>query len=664
MLDYSRLDEATLRLFKGLLDDGANDCTLTADEVSELVMNGLLFNNMSFFSRSRLANAMKAAIDLYGKNPYKLSNTFHKNWNTVEAISVEEHYLQTIISYITTYGYDALGIPYDESHYILPEEVIEVPENVAPCNFIVINSFSEEEITKRIQALVGSGVALSQQQVDDVLTLINILQLNIDFSSVKNKEVGCALWLGIKGDKPYINVDEFLRVLIYVVTKGTLLIRSYRNYQMIKYGLSGFDRGKANQVSKLMKDYERQFGLHNLAGSFLRNKMLFLAFKCPETKSQINHLRRVADKYNKPLENVRLSEKDILRAGENGNVFQLVKYYNYCLSMINPTEDKLYTVRNGKNYLATNANYFADGAVKRLVDEHFTKLLNVIKDEMFKLLSHLSDKTFILPDYLDYKVPSSLKRLASGVPEGSTFLFDEDSAFTIGVHWKNIANKRGEQSRVDLDLHASSLSGRSIGWNTSFRNDEVLYSGDIVDAPISKGGASEALLFRHVESPYLVTLNSYNQAGEIPYKFIFDIEEGFKETSISSSGWGRREPNGYIFTPNARVLNAKIKKDGSQNTLGLVLNNKFYFVNSSLFTGSVTHNSELLKRAIVYYEESQKNSLSFRQLAEMLGARVINSKDFLSELLEDEAFDESSVIDLSLEAITEDTFVTLFTENN
>ena len=654
MIDYDRLDAATLRLFKGLYVDEPNiGSNISKEGIVQAALNGLLFNTTIHSEQ-----AVKTAIDIYGKNPYKLSNTFHKNWETVENISEEEHYLQTIISYITTYGYDSLGIPYDESHYIIPAEKIEIPENVAPYNFIVIGRLSSEDILNRVHALLASGVALSQQQVDDVLVIINYLQLSVDFSLVKNKEVSCVLWLGITGDKPYISVDEFLRVLVYVTTGSTLLVRSYRDYKNIKFSM-GYRDSVRKQVAKLFKIYSRQFGLVNLASSFLRNKMLFLAFKCDETKVLINKLRRVADKYNKPLSVVKLSLDDIEQSYQSKNVFQLVKYYNYCLSMINPTEDKLYSIRNGKNYLTSNPNYNSSVSERKATIEHFTRLVQVIMDKLEILLADLRGKTFIIPDYIDYKVPSSLKRLASGLPEGSIIRFEEGKPFIIGVHWTNLKGKDNETNRVDLDLHANSIS-RSIGWNSNFRNDEVLYSGDIVDAPIKDGGASEALLFRDVESPYLVTLNSFNQAGVVPYKFIFDVEEGFK--SAGAEGWERRKPNGYIFTPNARVLNATIKKDGSQNSLGLVMNNKFYFLNSSLFSGSITSNNDLLKRAIKYYEEAQANELRLRNLLQLVGAKVFSSVEDLKawEEFHEVTVEDSSIVDLSLEAITEDTFVQLF----
>lgn len=655
MLDYNRLDMATLRLFKGLYVDEPNTgSNISRDEVVKLALNGLIFNTTVHSD-----TAVDIAIKLYGNSPYKLSNTFHKDWTTVENITPEEHYLQTFISYITTYGYDSLGIPYDENHYIIPDEIIPIPENVVPFNFTVISSLNYVTLLNRVHALVSSGVALSQQQVDDVLVIINYLQLPIDFSMVKNKEVRCVLWLGITGDKPYINVDEFLRVLVYTTLHQTLLVRSYRDYKAIRFAMNYSDETR-RKVAKLLETYQRQFGIENLAGSFLRNKMLFLAFKCDETKVLINKLRRVADKYHKPLSNDKLTIDDILRAADNKNIFQLVKYYNYCLSVINPTEDRVYAIRNGKNYLASNPNYNNSSVARDLVVPHYMDLSRTIVTKLEELLSNLKDKTFIIPEYVDYKVPSSLKRLASGVPEGTMIKFKEGDPFVVGVYWTNLEGDDNEKNRVDLDLHANSVN-KSIGWNTSFRNDEVLYSGDIVDAPISKGGASEALMFRKVTDPYLVTLNSYNQAGVISYKFVFDVEDGFRVSH--STGWDRRTPNGYIFTPNARVLNAKIKKDGSQNTLGLVMNDRFYFMNSSLFSGHVTAKSDLLKRAIKYYEESQARELRLRSLLTLVGARVFNSFEDLKawEDFHEVVVDTNTVVDLSLEAITEDTFVQLFT---
>ena len=214
----------------------------------------------------------------------------------------------------------------------------------------------------------------------------------------------------------------------------------------------------------------------------------------------------------------------------------------------------------------------------------------------------------------------------SGVPEGSVLKFPNVDTYTIGIHWTNLV-KNDKTTRIDLDLHANSLDGQ-IGWFSNYKNSEVLYSGDMTDAPVDKGGATEALLFK-TKNPYIVTLNDYTQSDGVTYQFIFD----FNQSTI------KRDKNKLpIFTENAR-----------SNTLGLAMSDKFYFTNSSIFSGRCTLRSELLERLIKYYTEIQEKSLSLEDLLSVVGAKVIHDKSMIP-------VGKDLDFDLSLEAITEDTW--------
>lgn len=650
-----QITEATLRLFKAVYTEN-NNCKINDETLSEIVTQGILFNTDVIGStKEEQAQIIKQACSMYGKNLSNLNNTFHKTWKTVESIDPALHYLQQFLHYITTYGYDALGIPYDASHAYIPQEKIPMPEGAVPYNFTIIRLISLPELVDRINILLKSGVALSTQQVSDITLLINTFKIDIDFNEIKNKEVRTVLWLSLD-NKPYINVDEFLRALTYIATGETLVVRSYRNYQNIKSCLK-YDRTRRSKVANLLEWYTNQFGMENIAGNYLRNRMVFLSFKCDETKSLINRINRKADKFNKPKEVIRLSESDILEA----NIFQLVKYWNYCNSMLHPTKDKLYQIRNGKNYLAENSNFGISGRVKDEVDTLFTNYKQLIETRLKELLAYLQDEVLVIPDYIDYKVPSSLKRLASGVPEGSIVTFEPGKPFVIGIHWEN----QGKY-RVDLDLHANSRNS-SFGWCRSFRSDDasVLYTGDMTDAPVEKGGASEALKFEGlIKEPVIITLNDFTQLKSTSYKFVFDLD------CTHDFSRGSRSNYGSIFSKNARTLNAKIQADRGQNTLGVVLNGKFYFLNSSIFSGAVTQRGELLQRLTEFYEESQKYQLTLKHLADMIGCKVVSSIEDVPMIDIVDPTDgkitrqRASYTDLSLEAITEDTFPGLFAERN
>lgn len=655
-MDFKSINKATLRLFKSVYTEDGSTISISEKDMISLASKGIMFApDIKFTDKSNVLEAVNSAEEIYGVNLVELSNTFHKTWKTVEEIDPTIHYLQQILHYLTTYGFDALGIDYEAGNAYIPEEKIPYEDGVKPFNFIILKAITNQGIMEKLNTLLTSGVALSQQQVDDVVCLLDFMASNnvyYDFTAINNKEVKTIIWLKM-AKKPYIPVDEFLRALTYEVRKSTLLVRSYRDHKMNKLYMK-YDKKLRTRVASLLEQYINDFGIDNIASQFLRNKMLFLSFKCDETKSLINKIRREADKYHKPQTESHLVAEDI----PNANIWQLVKYYNLCLSNLNPTKDKLYQIRNGKNYLTENPNYNISGEPKRIITEHYEYFKKLIEEEFINRLSSLKDKVLIIPDYIDYKVPSSLKRLSSGVPEGSVMTFPEDRKLTVGIHWTNKLNSKKHEIRTDLDLHANSIN-KSIGWYTSYRNGDILFSGDVTDAPIAKGGASEAITFNKIKEPYIVTLNDYTQYGDIPFKFVFDLDLIYEVDSNKR----KSEARGYIFSPNARVLNAKTDK--SQHSLGLITGNKFYFLNSDIFEGPVTHNDDLLKRLLTYYNDSQANQLNIRKLANIVGIQVVSKVDDVPKIEVEHEDSETTLermpfIDLSLEAITEDTFPQMF----
>ena len=84
---------------------------------------------------------------------------------------------------------------------------------------------------------------------------------------------------------------------------------------------------------------------------------------------------------------------------------------------------------------------------------------------------------------------------------------------------------------MDLDLHLNSTK-RDIGWQNDFRDEnfintreeKVIFSGDMTDAPIDGGGATEAFFVGETVADELimVNLNHYNRiAGDVvPFKLV------------------------------------------------------------------------------------------------------------------------------------------------
>jgi hypothetical protein len=120
----------------------------------------------------------------------------------------------------------------------------------------------------------------------------------------------------------------------------------------------------------------------------------------------------------------------------------------------------------------------------------------------------------------------------------------------IGVYWEN-----GEAAHVDLDLSGIAQDGSKIGWNASWRHAEMLYSGDVTDAP---HGASEWLYTAGVKQPYLVTLNAFSAPEDHPFKIVV----GYGDAKIGQN---------YMIDSNRVLFSADVTVSQKQLVLGILV---------------------------------------------------------------------------------------------
>ena len=106
---------SVLRLFKGFIGVDSKDY------IEDGFKYGLLV------PKSAPEEVFKEAVKLYGKDGEKWNQTFHKSWEKVEKAPIEQLVLEQIVHYITTYGFEELGI-YDKNSVYIPKEKLEIPE--------------------------------------------------------------------------------------------------------------------------------------------------------------------------------------------------------------------------------------------------------------------------------------------------------------------------------------------------------------------------------------------------------------------------------------------------------------------------------------------------------------------------------------------------------
>ncbi|MEE8568075.1 MAG: hypothetical protein V3S81_05650, partial [Anaerolineales bacterium] len=111
-----------------------------------------------------------------------LNKTFHKSWEKVINSTRLELAVEQILHYLSTYGSDF------QAEIYIPDEVLEVPDTKIV--FKVIRSYTKAEMRDKCLALLKSGVALAEETVDDLLSILTD-ELDYQFTGeegIKNKE--------------------------------------------------------------------------------------------------------------------------------------------------------------------------------------------------------------------------------------------------------------------------------------------------------------------------------------------------------------------------------------------------------------------------------------------------------------------------------------------
>ena len=510
-------------------------------------------------------------------NLLKFSNTFHKSWEHITKTDQADLWKDTVLHYFTTYGLESIGLQEPNLIY-LPDEVSDIPELR---HFRAISTVTSEELIETIPKILDSGVALQQSTIEDYFTILNGLMFIYDLRKCKNKEVKTifqakSLFLPKNG-------EEVVRVINYLITGKTLLIKDKATISMFEYAGGILSDSDLLYVKTLLTERAKE-----CASVFYRYKVLFLALRHAGLQKEINKIRRLAKKLWRPKTDVSYLSTQLLadssKLDELGrlSVFDLAKIYNklaffsYVCGEKKETFHELVVVRNGKIFVDPVAD-FLDRSEYENAEKARVYILNLLRNR----LNPKGKKRIVLPEMLELAFPTSEKTFIGDIPLYSCAICPESSV--VGIAWE----------KDDLDLSAILDNTGKIGWNASYKTQEndVLYSGDM-----TRGGA-EALYFASPHSA-LIMMNVYY--GKIPEVDLFISNE--KRFSIKIEAEGGSGKSNYIYDPNNIVYSAKLKLDGSSQVLGLYDKTqggtRFTFVNLNLGYGPVSQGGELTNIAL------------------------------------------------------------------
>ena len=671
-----------LRLFKGYLGE-------KSDSINEDALKyGLLIPSTAD------EEVVQNAIEMYGKDGEKWNQTFHKDFEIVKNAPIEDLIAQQMIHYITTYGFESLGM-YDSDLVYIPKEKLEIPElDAEQIEFISIRPYTEQELTDKIMNLLTSGIALSEQTVKDIMVLSDFIDKD-RFDEIKNREVKITLY-----DKYNImprNPDEFFKYLLFKLTGSTLKIQSTEMIERVRKS----DKKLALQMivsylTKTPKGYEK------LSSIFLRNKNLFLALKvkkCDENTSEksstrkelngvINKLRKLADDNHKPLpknvldcltdEKVEISDEELTKKLDDITIFREIRILNAMLYALGGNDNIVYRIRNGKSYVSTLKHERRENRFLTLV-----KRTEIVRKHLENRVSEkVKGKTIYIPSNVTYSAPTSEKQFSGNIPQGSYLEVPRESDMVYGIHWKNLerdgssitysntfygeTNRSSTEERVDLDLKQMNKS-EVFGWDASYRSSSsnILFSGDITDAKLPNGATELFYVGKNYgHGAFLVTLNMFTyNSKDVPFEFVIAKSDDFQPDI-------RRN---YVINPNniLEKVDMVVKNTERQKIVGFIVIGdtiRFYFNDFTAgLSVSTSSRNEITMGAFDYLQAYSKTQLKLNNLLKESGA-ILTDKPTVTvyDTVYDELGTETKVprevpvdIDLSVESIQKDTIINL-----
>jgi len=571
-------------------------------------------------------HVMSEIMDVIGVSGEKANASFHKSWKIIEDTPQEALWIQAMIHYMTTYGFEALGIYREDAVYI-PHEELDIPEITDRIRLIVIHGYTQDEILDKIFDL-ASGIALKEETLNDIITIIEENKYGAEIiENIKNKELRARLY-DLYDVVPAEPVD-YLRFLISKVTEESLLIKNDFLIAKIKECETNIHR---RALDKALEQAPA-----NLAEIFFRFKPLFLALKSiSNNKTFFNQLRKKADTLHKPMpedflnsvtskikNGEKLLIKDLKAELAKVNIFRKIRLAYALKFRTKENESIVYRVRNGSGFAAE-----FDFDKYKEAEKYLKTVLKSIEGDL-----GVGGKTIYIPESINYALPATEKMFTGNFPTGSYVTVPED--MVVGIYWKNT------DKRVDLDLSTLSAAGKT-GWDSYYTDEggKVLFSGDVTDAP---KGASELFYIKEESTDAkIMMVNYFNHydGDEVDTKILVASEKP-KNFDLD-----------YMVDVNNIIAEATVNINKKQNVLGLIVGvgeeNRFYFANVNMGNSISAYGGENSDRAREYFVNFFTDTIDFKELLANAGAEVVT-----------EVPEEGEYIDLSPEALDKTTIINL-----
>lgn len=646
--NYIEYSKACLNLFKVVPTSlsGYKDKYFLED-IQKMLRNGIYLSPEAWNTISK--EVYNVILDIYAVDLITLNRSaLYKSFNYKDNLSIEEQFWNQLYHYFSVFVPEMLNINPNHTMYV-PADKLNLPKDTGNIQFTYIDVMEDKDIIEKCYTdFLETGIALKQETIKDIMTILSYQSDSIPYklNRIKNKEIKMMIYK-LTNSIPD-NPIEFLRFMIYLTTNRTLIIKNKETIDYIK--------SKSNELNlrSCFIAYNNIAGYDRLSSIFLRYKPLFLAFKSYDNMAPIiNKLRRLAIKNHKAKKpeildmltsDTYISIDDIKAELKNITVFKKIVILNAISNILKAAPERIYFIRNGKAWTKESDKKFSEDRMKNL-NYIYMVVLHDIRDS---IQENFVGKSFYLPSEITYTVPTSEKMMFSnGIPFGSYLDLGKDAV--VGIHWTNVKHKvSNTEIRVDLDLHINS-STKTYGWNTYLRNnyedaDSPIYSGDMTNAPIHEGGATEAFYLSEklTDEIYKVDVNDYSYHGVVPYKLFIGHYDS-KSLNLHDQH--------FLLSAHetALVINSEI--EGVEKFVGFIKaddegNKKFILAEANFGKSIVSSNDDKGTLALKAVVNKYENSLLLPHLIYMCGGIITEDR-------------EEADIDLSLDKVNKDSILSL-----
>ena len=248
----------------------------------------------------------------------------------------------------------------------------------------------------------------------------------------------------------------------------------------------------------------------------------------------------------------------------------------------------------------------------------------------------MEGKRIYIPENIVYALPATEKQFTGQFPSGSYVSVSRDMIF--GVHWNNT-----DGHRIDLDLSLMNANVGKIGWDAGYRTEarNILFSGDVTDAPERTHGASELFLVQSgTVGNYIMHVNYYNFEAEVPVPYSIIVAKEHMMTL----------PQNHMVNPNNVVAVAKSEINKKQKILGLVSitpeEGRFYFSEAYMGNSVTSRSGKGSEHSRKYLFNFYTDTISLNEILELAGAELVHSREMCDIDLSPESLEKDTIINL------------------